>query len=81
VTGPLAATDGGGPSRPHRALKLQEYVEELVERPPIADVHEVDRGVNHRPAPPLRVLQDDQSAHANALQRQGTDQSPDGWQT
>ena len=44
----MAATDGGGTSRPHQALKLQEYVEELVERPPINEVPEVDRGAAYR---------------------------------
>ena len=48
MTGPLAATDAGGTARPHRALKLQEYVEDLVERPPINEVPEVDRGAAYR---------------------------------
>jgi hypothetical protein len=80
VTGPLAATDAGGTSRPHRALKLQEYVEELAERPPINEVPEVDRGAAYRRSTPaLRIPRHGQPAHANALQRQGTRQSPEGW--
>jgi hypothetical protein len=36
----LAATAAGGTTRPQRALKLKEYVENLVERPPINEVPE-----------------------------------------
>jgi hypothetical protein len=57
-------------------LKLQEYVEELVERPPINEVPEVERGAYQRPVPALRIPQDDQQAHADARQQQDTVQSP-----
>ena len=80
VTGPLAATDAGGTSRPHRALKLQEYVEDLAERPPINEVPEVDRGAAYRRSTPaLQIPRDGQAAHTNARQQQETRQSPDGW--
>jgi glucosyl-3-phosphoglycerate synthase len=61
-------------------LKLQEYVEELVERPPIAEVSEVDRGAHRRSPPALRIPQDDQPAHTNASRQQETGRSPDRWQ-
>ena len=53
MTGPLAATDAGGTSRPHRAFKLQEYVGELAERPPINEVPEIDRGAGYEVYDPL----------------------------
>ena len=80
MTGPLAATAAGGRSRPHRALKLQEYVEELAERPPINEVPEVDRGAAYRRSTPaLQLPRDGQPAHTYARQQQETRQSPDGW--
>jgi hypothetical protein len=61
-------------------LKLQEYVEELVERPPIKEVLEVDLGANQRPAPALRIPQGDQPAHADARQQYDTGQYSGTWQ-
>jgi glucosyl-3-phosphoglycerate synthase len=58
-------------------LKLQEYVEELVERPPINELPEVDPGAYRRSSPALRIPQDDQPARANAHQQQETGRSPD----
>src|SRR5215218_9030438 len=57
-------------------LKLQEYVEELVERPPINEVLEVDRSAYRRPAAALRISQDDQREHADARRQRDTVQSP-----
>src|SRR5829696_2730246 len=57
-------------------LQLQEYVEELVERPPINEVLEVDRSAYRRPAAALRISQDDQREHADARRQRDTVQSP-----
>jgi hypothetical protein len=51
-------------------LKLQEYVEELVERPPIADVLHVVRGLDQRAEPAIPIPQDGQSAHVKGRQQQ-----------
>src|SRR5215210_5520494 len=50
-------------------LKLQEYVEELVERPPINEVLEVDLGASQRPAAALRIPQDDQPSEGEEVPR------------
>jgi glucosyl-3-phosphoglycerate synthase len=62
-------------------LKLQQYVEELVERPPIHEVQEVDRSAAYRSSSPaLRIRQDDRPAHTKARQQQEAGRSPDSWQ-